>query len=286
MRRDALNGLDMVGGALLVPAIGGLTYAISVIPTKGASPETFGLLGGSLALLALWVRHELRHPNPLIDLRLLGIPRIAISNLIIAFTGLSIFQSPYLITVLAQQPAWTLVGLGLTATMAGLLRLPSNVAGLVGGAASGVIAPRYGAGVSALLGALGLAAGWGWLALMHDTIPQIVISVVIAGAGTTLLYAGISTILVEEAPAGRTSEANGLMNVIRGCCTAIGSQLVGLSLATSTVTAPEGGRPYASEDAFTFTFGWIIVCCVVCVLLSLLLLRRTRVQPATIEASA
>ena len=282
VRRDALKGLDILGAVLLVPSMVGVTYAVSIIPKVGLFSTTTALLGGgSFLLLAAWVRHELRHPNPLIDVRLLARPQIAICNLIVALSGASIFQNSQVITVLAQQPAWTGVGLGLTATMAGFLKLPNNIAGLGGGLASAPIAARWGSGASVLTGAIFLSLGWGAFGLFHDNVPEVLVWLVVIGFGLMLFYSGISTTIVQVAPAGRASEAAGLMNAIRGAFGAIGSQVVVVSLTSSKVADARGGHGYGTPQAFDLTFLWITSCAVACIILALFLIKvgRPRKEP-------
>ena len=285
MQRDAMKGLDVWGAVLFAPAMVGLTYAISTSAKNGLlSPITLGLAGSSLALLAIWVRHELRHPDPLIQVRLLANREIALCNLTMAFAGISVFQLSQFITVLAQQPTWTGVGLGLTATAAGFLRLPNSLAASVGGAMTGPLSTRFNSRIASLIGAVLMTIGFMLLIPFHTSIPQILMCIVVIGSGVTLNYSATAATIVQVAPGGRASEAAGMMSVVRGTCIAIGSQLIVLSLNIDTVQEVAGGPKYGTGEAFQFTFIWITICSLCCVLLTLALLRPPKVKPVAASA--
>src|SRR5882672_1568983 len=114
----ACEPVDVLGAVLLVPAITALLLAMSQVKVWGwADARIVSLLIGGAAVLALWVWHELRTPAPLIDVRLLGQRQLALANLAVVLLALGAMQSGVLLSLLLQQPAWTGVGLGLSATV-------------------------------------------------------------------------------------------------------------------------------------------------------------------------
>ena len=158
-RRQALAGpLDVWGGVLFAPSVAALLLAITRIKGSGLSdPLTLSLIVAGLALLGVWVRRELRHPEPMLDVRLLGQRQIGLTMLLMTLFGLGASQLMLIILLIAQQPGWTGVGLGLSATLASLIKLPSAVASLIGAPWSGWTASRRGARAAALLGAAGIS---------------------------------------------------------------------------------------------------------------------------------
>src|SRR4029078_12204366 len=101
---------------------------------------------------AVWVRHELRHPNPLIEVRLLANPRSALPNAAMGVCALAAFNFAQLVLLLIQQPVWTGVGLGLTATLAGALKLPGNFLASALSPVMGWACGRFSGNVAAALG--------------------------------------------------------------------------------------------------------------------------------------
>ena len=78
----ALAGVDLWRGGLFTPAITLVLVAMEKIGTWGwGDRRVSGELASGLALLAYWARDQFRERAPLIDVRLLLQPRIAIANL-------------------------------------------------------------------------------------------------------------------------------------------------------------------------------------------------------------
>ncbi|MDN5856625.1 MAG: MFS transporter, partial [Actinomycetia bacterium] len=74
--------LDVVGGILFAVSVGAIVYAIIEAPHAGwGSTETVSVLAIGVALLAVTIAWELRHPNPLLDPRLFGHRAFAASSL-------------------------------------------------------------------------------------------------------------------------------------------------------------------------------------------------------------
>ena len=75
------------------------------------------------------------------------------------------------------------------------------------------MASRHGARTPALLACAALALGWIGLALAHVALPFIAAVVVLQGVALAVAYAAM--LIVEVAPAERTSEVTGVSSVIR-----------------------------------------------------------------------
>jgi len=279
-KRAAQAGLDLVGGLLFIPAIFGVLLAVSMAPRWGwADARTLGLLAAALALLWGWVVYELRHPRPLIDVRLFLRPQIALANVLMALLAMGAMQAQVM-ALLLQQPVWTGVGLGLSATVAGLIKIPSNFSGGLGAPWAGSIASRHGARRAMIACLVLLGAGWLALALSHGSPWMVGAVMLVTGFGVAGAFTSVSNLLLEVVPAERTSEATGLTAVVRNTFQGIGSQLVALSLASSVVTSPGGGpERYPSEAAFTLTLALIAGGCGLAALLALWLPHLARTSP-------
>jgi len=117
------GSLDVLGGLLFVPAVAMLLLGLTRL-RNWHEPATGLLIAGGAALLSIWVRHELRHPDPLIDVRMLRNRQVALANLMITLTAFGPLMENIVMFPLMQQPAWTLVGLGASATLAGMVKIP------------------------------------------------------------------------------------------------------------------------------------------------------------------
>ncbi len=234
-----------------------------------------GILIASLATLALWLRHELHTPSPLIDVRLLGHRQLALANIGVVLLALGPLQSGLLLSLLLQQPQWTGVGLGLSATLAGVILAPPMALAVLIGPGCGLLAARFGARTPALLACAFLLVGWGGIALEHASLPFVVAMVVLQGIGMAMAYAAAPMLIVEVAPASRTSEVTGVSSVVRYIFNAVGSQVIALLLAHETVSNPAAGPGvYPAPSAFALTLSVISLLCMCGLMVTWALPRR------------
>lgn len=252
--------LDILGGALFAPAIACLLYAMNAAKDGWLHLNSGGLTLFALAMLVIWARHELKHPTPLIDVRLFADRRILLANLVFAAVAVGPMLYPQIIIGLAQQPLWTGVGLGLSVTAAALLKQPSTFMGIFAGPIGGRISARYGSRCAMLVGTGSLVFGWILPFIHMNSMPMLIVVVVTQSFGMVLLYGAVSNQIVEAAPTSRTSEALGLAQVTRSTFTAIGSQVIAALLASSMISDTTiGSRSYPSEHAYMLAFGFLLV---------------------------
>lgn len=264
--------LDFLGGILFVPAIGALLLSLSKLKTWGwEDPKTISLLLGGLVLLGLWIRQSLRHENPLLNVRLFANRQVAVTNLVAVFLAMSGMQVTLIVSMLLQSPVWTGVGLGISSTLSGLMKLPSNIGGLVVGPLSGFVSSKYGHRRAMLIGALIGTIGWAVITFSHDNAILIVGILCIISWGTTFLYAATPNAIVDAVPMDRTSEATGMLIVVRSAFYAIGAQISAVVLATDVITHPTHPGEYPTEHAITLTFGVITLFAAMAVVFSLFL---------------
>ena len=276
-----VRDIDLLGGVLYAPAIAAVLWALSRLKAHGpGDPLTLALLLGGAFVLGVWARWEWRHPDPLIDVRRVGQRQVGLAMVLMLLFGLGTSQLMLVLMLLAQQPAWTGVGLGLTATLAGAIKLPSNFMGLVGAPWSGRIAARDGARRAALWGSLIISAGWLGLSAWHAEPWQLVAGALVVTLGGSMLFAAVPNLIVEVAPAERTSEITGLSQVVRTVGSAVGTQGASLLLAAWTVSdAAHAPAAFPSAQAYLVTFAAITACAVAGAAAALVLPARAR-RPA------
>jgi MFS family permease len=283
---SSAKSLDLVGGVLFVPAITGVVFAISKAKAWGwLDGRMLGLLVVSLILLLLWVRHELKHPNPLIDVRLLANRQIGLANLCFALAAFGSFQSQLILLPLLQQPTWTLVGLGITATLAGTLKGGMAAMGMFSASWGGSLAGRYGGRYVLLIGAVMLTLTWLVLTINHASLAFVLIANIFIVFGMTVLYAAVPNLVVEAAPADRSSEATGMSSVIRAIGGALGAQAIAYALASSTISDPSHGPGrYPTDDAYTAAFALVAAASFLCTIAAWFLPRRVPSAKASVSA--
>jgi MFS family permease len=286
-RTQPLTGkLDVLGGLLFAPAVATLLLAITRLKGPLNDPLTLGLAAFGAITLVYWARHEWTHPRPMLDVRLFTQRQIGMTMLMAALCGLGTSQQMLVILQLAQQPAWTGIGLGLTATAAAAVNLPSILAGLVGASWSGWVAGRLGGKFAALWGTLIILSGWLLLLAWHDTVFALLLATLVIAFGGAIMYAACVFLVTEVSPRERTSEINGQLAVLRAISYAAGTVFATLLLTSTTVSDETRGRGFLpAPEAYQATFYYVIGCAFLCLLVVATLPAR-RLQKVSVPEQA
>jgi MFS family permease len=249
--------LDIVGGVLFAPAVCMVLLAVSQASTIAAHSYTtitlavFGFLG-----LVFWISHELRHENPLIDVRILKNRQVLWANISIFFAGMGPLISVTVIMPFFQQPVWTGAGFGIPATAAALIKLPANGTSVIAAIVAGYAASRYGVRTVLLWAAFISTVGWALVVAANTSLVVIAVLQIIALAPVqSVLFSLTPRAIMQVAPQDRTSEATGLTQVIRALGQAVGVQMMAMLLASSMVSrAGEGRFPAHSSYILAFVY--------------------------------
>lgn len=265
------NGLDIIGGVLFAPAVAIVLYGLVKGAGNGWAPQVLLLIAGGIALMALWAWHELRHPNPLIDIRLLGRSQVRLANLNILAISLGPLLGPAIYLPFLQQPVWTGIGFGISATMAAIVKIPANLLASIAALGSGALSKRIPVRTLMIVSAVASVAGWAGLAAAHGsfTLSVIMIVVLIVPSGSVLLVL-TPQLVISAVPEARTSEATGLTQVVRAFGKAVGLQLIALGLASAQVISHDGSTTFPGPDAYIVVF----VACAALSAWSLMLMLR------------
>ena len=275
--------VDFGSALLFVPGIVALLLAISNGKTWGwASPGVLGLVAVGILMLVLWVRRSLRIAAPLIDVRLFRRRPVAIANLSYALVSIGGLQVSMIFAILLQSPRWTGMGLGMAAAAAGLVGLPSNILAFVGGPISGYLTVLLGGRLVMAGGGLLSALGWTFALFFHSSVMEAGISLCIIAMGTAIMFAAGPNVVIGAVPPDRTSEATGMLAVVRSVSMGVGTQLVAVLLATSTVQRAGTSGIYPSVAALYLAIAVIIGLTFAAALVALLIpgKRRDDAAPA------
>jgi MFS family permease len=272
--RGSLAGVNLVAGVLFAPAIAGIFIAFRQAAAWGwQDARVWGLLAGSLLVLAGWSWHQSRQATPLLNVRSLGSRQVLFANLAVGLLAMGCMQNGQVMSLLLQQPVTTGVGFGLSATLAGLILLPLNSIALVGSPLAGRLSGRFGPRAVALVGSVLIVAGWSAIAARHGSFAGVLAANVLALFGLSVLQTAAYVAVVQATPPERTSEAMGITYVFLNVFIAIGGQAVFLLLATSTVHIAGATGTYPSEGAFTLAFVFVVATGIAGILVAWLLPR-------------
>ncbi|SEK08705.1 Major Facilitator Superfamily protein [Paraburkholderia diazotrophica] len=265
--------IDYVRGLAFAPALCAILFAVQQIRTWGlGDPRLWGLLVGGMVVLGLWGRHQLKTRHPLINVRLLKTREVALANACMAFLAAGAMQLGQVFSLLAQQPAGTHAGFGLSATAAGLLMFSINIIALVASPWSGRVATRYKARRAALIGMIILALAWASLIVLHRSLLLFVPGAVLCSFGLAFASTALYNQIVETTPAHQTGEATGMLYVFFSCFFAVGAQAVFALLRGAA--AGHDGASFPADSGYVSVFVYIACSSIVGLLIASMLPKR------------
>ncbi|MFN7027795.1 MAG: MFS transporter [Sphingopyxis sp.] len=278
IRRPSTQAVDWMSGLAFAPGVALVLVYFSMGKSWGwGNPMPLGALALGVALVAWWVRCSLTSPNPLIAIRSFADRTIAVGGAVTALVSMSTLQITVFFSLLLQAPAWTVAGLGLTATVAGLAKLPSNLSSTFAGPLGGWLAGRGGGRIALIVGGLITTTGWLlWFVVDIDGFTIVVAQLIVISFGATMLFSVAPTIIAQASPPERISEISGMLTVIRQLFLGIGAQMVTTLLAVDVVR--RGDEIYPSPFAYDLTVTVIVGICIVAILVALALPRQRSPQ--------
>jgi DHA2 family multidrug resistance protein len=230
-KREPLS-VDWLGFGFVGLSLG----CLQVVLDRGQDDDWFGSpLITTLAVVSalgfvLLVWRELRHPHPMVDLRLMKRPGFAVTFVLMLMLGFMLFGSTFLIPAYAQSL------MGYRAVDAGMALTP-------GGVATILLLPFVGRMVNKVdlrvLAAIGLTIGGLSLLAMTDlylgvSFSHLVVLRVMQALALPFLFVPINAMAFRDIPPDKTNNASALINLARN----FGGS-IGIAFASTVLTRRE-----------------------------------------------
>jgi MFS family permease len=244
--------LDGGGFVLLTMALLFITSGLTFLRLNGPGSWTVWVpIVVGLLIFIPFARQERRHPDPAIDLKMLGKPSMWPVQLTAGLFGISVLgaQIP-LSTFAAADPRKVGYGLNLDSDVISYV-IGGYLMSLIAGALLFPVLARRATPRIALIVATFLVAG-GYLLFIvsHDQLWQVVLNMVIAGVGSGALVAALPSAAASAAPIGQSGIATGLTNTTKTIGGAFASAVFGVILHVGlTSTASTSGAGLAAYIA-------------------------------------
>jgi EmrB/QacA subfamily drug resistance transporter len=263
-------------GLLMSLGLSAVLLAISQTSTWGwGSARTLGLIAAGSAVLALWVRTELRADEPLVDMNMMRIRGVWTTNLVAFLLGVGMYSSFVLMPQYVQEPTSTGYGFGAPIATSGLYLLPSTLAMVVTGQLAGRLERRFGSRLPLLAGTAFAAVSFVLLAVARSEPWQVLVASALLGTGIGLAFAAMSNLIVDNVSQEQTGVATGMNTVTRTLGGALGGQIAATFLATYVGL---GDQP--TDHAYTLAFAMCAAALVVALGVGFLIPAR-RARAAT-----
>jgi EmrB/QacA subfamily drug resistance transporter len=290
-RPATANRLDALGVALLSPGLAALVYGLAETESSGGlgSAKVVVGLGAGVALVATFVMHALRAPNPLLDVRLFRSRAVAAS----AATTLLFAAGFY--GMLLLLPLYYQVVRGSSPLVAGLLLAPRGLGAGIALFISGRIVDRSGPGKVVLPGlAVAALSTLPWTQVSASTSHWLLGGAqFVQGLGTGMSMQPAMAGAYQTLKRSELARATAALTTIQRIGSSIGVALLAVVLEhqmSETIPAADGrglgaieqvpAGPLAPElaHAFAHTSWWALALTALAVVPALLL-PRTRPQP-------
>ncbi|WP_433586083.1 MFS transporter [Microbacterium hydrocarbonoxydans] len=235
---------DTVGLVLVSIALLCFTGGLAMLRLEGglANPWAWAVVVLGVVLVIPFILWELRHPDPLIDVRMFRSPALGPVFLTAGLFGVSVLgaQAP-LSTFARTDPAVYGYGLGTTGFATSLI-IGIYLIAMIGGALLFPIIARALTPRLALMAA-SVLVGVGFLLFLpfHDAYAQVITNMIVVGVGSGALVAALPAAAASAAPATQTGVATGLTNSVKTVGGAVASCVFGIALLHGVSGAAAGG---------------------------------------------
>jgi MFS family permease len=252
----ATGRVDWAGALLLSGGLVAAALAISKGNDWGwGSWEIVGLFGASAVLLVCFAFAERSVPAPLIDAALMRRRPVWSANVVAFALGFALLLAAVVVPQLGALPRESGYGLGLTATQIGLVLLPSGLAIVVGGWASGVLVSRTGARFLAAAGAVLASGAYALLVVWHESVGWVAAASALLGIGIGVGFAAAVNLVVHAVDEARTGIFASTVSISRVTGAALGGQIAAAVVVGAGVT--QQGFPAESGFTGAFTLGLV-----------------------------
>ena len=243
------RGTDLLGQFLGTGSLFGLVFVMIESPGRGwTHPWVIMTAAAAACAFVGFLRHESRHPDPFIDLRLFRSTTFAAAAVI----ALSVFTvwGAFLFMMSIYLQGWR----GYTAVHAGLLLLPVGVAVLVLSPISGHLVSRFGNRPPLLIAGLMTVVMSAMLAFLDPAAPRWLLILICTAFVITF---GMVTVPVNYAavscvPQDRAGAAAGITSTSKQIGISLGVALSGV-LATGALSPPAGDFTNAARPLWLLT---------------------------------
>ncbi len=258
--------LDVIGLALASTGIVGITYGLAQLgSTAGLDPAAaVALLVGLTALLG-FVVHALRAEQPLLDLRLYASREYSAASIAQFALGAANFGGMILMPLYLQDVR------GEGVIVAGLLVAPTGLGALI----SAPFTDRYGAGITAFVGATILAVSTVPFVFLTATTSYVLLCLVmvVRGIGFGLSIIPAMTAAYRALPPNQIPDATPQLNVLQRVGGAIGTAVLAVVLDNHLRHHPTAA---GQASGFGTAFLWVLAMTIAATIPTIALARAER----------
>jgi len=255
--------------------LGAAVVGVSVVLSEGGgwgwtSPRAVGLVVFSLLMLGLWIPHELRTADPLIDVRQVRNRSVLTADVSAFLIAVAMYLFLPIVIEFVQVPTTSGYGFGADIVLSGLVFVPLSVGSFVASRFLTAYTRRFGVRSMIPFGSVLFATSTLFFAVEHRALWEAFVAAGIAGIGIGFTFAAMPGFIVRAVPSSETGSAMGLYQVLRSIGLSLGSAVAAAVLTVYT----HPGDTFPTYEGFRVTLIIATALCVATALLSYLLPGR------------
>jgi MFS family permease len=248
--------------------LGAAVIGVSVVLSEGGgwgwtSPASLVIIAFSIAMMWIWIGHELRITDPLIDVRQVRNRSVLTADASAFLIATAMYLFLPIVIEFVQIPATHGYGFGSSILVSGLVFVPLSVGSFLASRCLTAYTKRFGVRSMIPFGSLIFAVSTLFFTLAHGALWEAFVAAGIAGLGIGFTFAAMPGFVVRAVPASETGSAMGFYQVVRSIGLSLGSALAAAVLISYTAR----GHVYPTYEGFRVT---LIIATALCVLTALL----------------
>ena len=241
---------DYLGMATLGTAVVGVSVVLSEGGEWGwTSARSLGLIVLSLVMVGVWVAHELRITDPLIDVRQVRNRSVLTADTSAFLIAVAMYLFLPIIIEFVQIPVASGYGFGTSILVSGLVFVPLSFGSFAASRCLTAYTNRFGVRSMIPFGSIVFASSTLFFAVEHRALWEAFVAAGIAGIGIGFTFAAMPGFIIQAVPASETGSAMGLYQVLRSIGLSLGSALASAILISYT----KAGETYPTYEGFRVT---------------------------------
>lgn len=243
--------IDWAGAALLSAGLGAIMFGAGAAKTAPVS-FTAAVVGLGAVLIALFVRTELRAPQPLVDVRLMARRSMALLYVLSFLTGCVLYGAQTANPSFLATPPKLGFGFGMDPLDISMIKVSGAVAMAVAGTFADRAVRRFGPQQTLIAGFALVTFAYFGMAAVHSAAWQMAVLGIVFGAGIGTAIATLPTLLMQHLPADQTGIGTGMYNTLKTLAGAVAGAAFAAVMNRLVLDLP--GSLIASETAYVIVW--------------------------------
>jgi DHA2 family methylenomycin A resistance protein-like MFS transporter len=220
-RPTASGTIDLLGAGLLLATLAGLSGSLSLLARGTSTPVLLLVLAAFGTALLAFGSIERRHPRPVLDLRVLRVPAVAVAATAVGAANFAVYTILLALPILLDRSG------GARPVHAGLLLAPLLVGSAIAAPLGGLLADRRGRRRPAVLGHVLMAFSAAGLVPVGLTHPLLTVPLLgLMGIGQGLAAPALQAAGTDALPAERSGLASGVWSLGRYLGSIVGASVL------------------------------------------------------------